>query len=302
MDKLFLALDWTPNINHIGFFVAESLGFYNDVGIEIKISDPAEDDYKITPAKKVEIGQADLALCPTESLIAYRTKSSPFDLKAIAAIFQKDLSAIAVSKNSNIHSPKNLSGKHYASYQAKYEDKIVEQMIKNDGGAANLEISYPKKLGIWDTLLEGKADATWIFLNWEGVEAKQKGAELRYFKLEDYGIPYSYSPVIAASESTIKKKADALHSFTKATKKGFLYAQNNPEESIAILKAAIPAKDADIDLNQALKASVDAFQSEGAWGKMQPGRFKKFVEWLKEKGMEKQDIEAESLYTNQFLE
>jgi len=36
-------------------------------------------------------------------------------------------------------------------------------------------------LGIWNTLLEGKADATWVFLQWEGVEAKLKGVELNTF-------------------------------------------------------------------------------------------------------------------------
>ena len=73
---LVLYLDWTPNINHIGFFVAKDLGFYENLGIRINILDPSTDDYKITPAKKVELGESDFALCPFESVISYRTKSN----------------------------------------------------------------------------------------------------------------------------------------------------------------------------------------------------------------------------------
>ncbi|MFT5973166.1 MAG: ABC-type nitrate/sulfonate/bicarbonate transport system substrate-binding protein, partial [Cryomorphaceae bacterium] len=54
MDKITLALDWTPNINHIGFFVALEKGFYKELGLEVEIIDPSADNYAVTPAKKVE--------------------------------------------------------------------------------------------------------------------------------------------------------------------------------------------------------------------------------------------------------
>ena len=56
MPKLTLALDWTPNINHIGFFIAQEKGFYHESGIELEIVDPSTDNYAVTPAKKVELG------------------------------------------------------------------------------------------------------------------------------------------------------------------------------------------------------------------------------------------------------
>ena len=46
----------------------------------------------------------------------------------------------------------------YASYKARYEDEIVKKMIYNDGGAGRLKIHYPKRLGIWSTLIENKYD------------------------------------------------------------------------------------------------------------------------------------------------
>ncbi|MEM1220713.1 MAG: ABC transporter substrate-binding protein [Bacteroidota bacterium] len=206
MNKIHLALDWTPNINHIGFFVAQAKGFYRDDDLQVDISDPSSDNYQTTPAKRVELGTADFALCPTESVISYRTKANSFPLVAVAALLQEDLSAIVVKADSGIESPKDLDGRTYSSYAARYEDGIVREMIKNDGGQGDLKVVYPDKLGIWNTLLEGVADATWIFVNWEGVAAEQTDVPLRSFRMKDYQIPYSYSPVIAANANVIEEK------------------------------------------------------------------------------------------------
>lgn len=60
------------------------------------------------------------------------------------------------------------------------------------GGSNTFNIN-PTKLGIWNTLLSGEFDATWVFLNWEAVQVADAEARLHYFKMADYGIPYSYS-------------------------------------------------------------------------------------------------------------
>ena len=90
MQTLRLALDWTWNTNHAGFWVAQKLGYYEEVGLQLDFLTPNQDQYLETPAKKVELGKADIALCPLESILSYRTKSSPFPLLAIAAIYQRE--------------------------------------------------------------------------------------------------------------------------------------------------------------------------------------------------------------------
>lgn len=301
MKKLTLALDWTPNINHIGFFIAQELGFYKAEGLDVVIIDPSQDNYAVTPAKKVELGLADFALCPTESIISYQTKDNPFDMVAIAAVLQKDLSAIVVKTDSGIASPKDLDNKIYSSYKARYEDGIVREMIKNDGGKGQLKVTYPDKLGIWNTLLQGSADATWIFLNWEGVEAKSFKDQLSYYKMEDFGIPYSYSPVIAASLSKAKEDDDAYKAFLKATKKGFLYCKTDSKASVELLSKYISEADRKIDLESALEMSLASFGTENTWGVLEKNTISKFVDWIKSKGLEEKNINTETIYTNQFL-
>lgn len=295
MNELKLALDWTPNINHIGFFVAKELGLYEDEGINLKIIHPGQDNYSTTPAKKVEMGEADLALCPLESLLSYRVKSNPFDLRAIGCVFQEDVSAIVVKSDSEIKRPKDLDAKAYASYKARYEDHIVKELIKNDGGTGAIEITYPEKLGIWETILSGMYHATWIFENWEGVEALQKGIELRSFKLKEYDVPYSYSPVIAASQLQLGANKTLFKSFMKASKKGFMHCIKSPQESTKILSEHLVPQDKHMNIEACLEFSIPYFGTKENWGVLNQEEVQKFLDWLVEKGIEKRQFTASEI-------
>ncbi len=301
MKRIRLALDWTPNMNHIGFFVARENGFYKNDGIEIEIIDPSADDYKVTPAKKVELGTADLALCPMESIISYRTKEKPFDLKAIATIFQKDVSAIVVLTESGIKRPSDLDGKSYASYKARYEDHIVKQMVKNDGGNGDIYLEYPEKLGIWNTLLSGGYNSTWVFMNWEAADSRIASNALRYFQMKDYGIPYSYSPVIAAGRDLIHKEKELLISFLSATKKGYLTAIREPKKTVDLLSKLVSSNDQHIDLEKSFERSASAFGTDKNWGFMQHTNVQEFIDWIQETRIETAGFKVSDLMTNEFL-
>ena len=298
MKKFTVALDWTPNINHIGFFIARDKGFYHEVGLDVELIDPSVDEYQVTPAKKVELGLADVALCPTESILSYRTKKTPFQLIAISSILQEDLSAIVVLKNNQINSPKELDHKIYSSYKARYEDGIVKEMIKNDGGEGDLRIVYPQKLGIWNTLLSGEADATWVFMNWEGVMAEALPEAFKYFKLGDYEIPYSYSPVIAANEASIEIDLPSYQLFMQATKRGYLYCKEFRDEAVELLGKYVPEEDQTINLKRALEITAPHFGDEQTFGILKEDVVAKFLDWITTKELEEQKFKIEEVMTN----
>ncbi len=287
MKKLKIALDWTPNTNHTGFYAAQQLGFYEQAGIDLVIETPDQDNYAVTPAKKVELGSADFALCPFESIISYRTKNSPFDAVALAAIFQEDISAIATLKSEAVESPKDLDGLVYASYKARYEDEIVKQLVRNDGGTGAIKLVYPEKLGIWETILTGKADATWIFENWEGVRAKNEGVALNLFRMRDYDVPYGYSPVIMAGKQQTVGQTKLIGAFLEATKRGYLYAKDNPSEAVAFIRPFISEQDKDIDLIESQELSSRYYGDSNTWGLMEEKHVQRFLTWLQDNGLEK---------------
>jgi ABC-type nitrate/sulfonate/bicarbonate transport system substrate-binding protein len=302
MKILKIALDWTPNINHIGIFIAKELGYYQDEGIEVEILNPLEDNYKLTPGKKLELGLADFAIAPFETVISLNNKKNIVDAIAVFAILQEDISSIASLKSSNLDSPKFLDGKIYASYKARYEDHIVKEMIKNDGGTGNMKIVYPDKLGIWNTLLEGKADATWIFDNWEGVEANTKRIELNKFSMSDFGIPYCYSPVIIARNNLIITNKNDYSLFIKATQKGYLYAAENKSRSVSILTEYLTDYDkANIGVSDSIDITAPYFGNDKECGFMKPERINIFLKWLVEHNLEDKKIINQNLFTNDLL-
>lgn len=303
MIKLKLALDWTPNVNHIGFIIAKELGLYKQEGIDLEILNPKDDNYAMTPGKKLELDLADFAIAPFETVISLNNKTNPVQAIAIYTIFQKDLSCIVALKSSNIKSPKMLDGKSYASYKARYEDLIVKEMINNDGGKGNVTIIYPEKLGIWNTLLNGKADATWIFDNWEGIEASGKNIELDKFTLSEFNIPYSYSPIVLTKKENISKHKEVYSKFIKATQKGFLFTRNHLSESTEILKRYVTEYDLkNIDLEKAISFSITHLGDESSCGIMEQERVIKFINWIVDRGLEDKIILNQSLFTNELFE
>jgi len=295
MKKIKLALDWTPNINHIGFFVAKEKGFYEENDLKVEFLTPELDDYLTTPAKKVEMNMSDFGLCPTESLISFRTKKNPFILKGLMTIFQEDVSAIATIESNNILRPKHLDDRSYASYKARYEDKIVKKMIINDGGKGNLKIFYPKRLGIWNTLIENKYDSTWIFINWEGVEASKKNIDLELYKMSDFGIPYSYSPILFSSSDYIKNNSNTVKKFIESSRKGYIYCYENMDEAVSILNKFVPETDKGIDLIECLKISIDHFGPRENFGKIDLKKIDIFLKWLKDNNIENNSFIANDI-------
>jgi len=302
MKTIKIALDWTPNINHLGIFIAKELDFYKDEGIHVEILNPAKDNYNLTPGKKLELDLADFSIAPFETVISLNNKKNVVDAIAVYAILQEDISSIATLSKSGIKRPKELSKKIYASYKARYEDHIVKEMIKNDAGLGDIEIIYPDKLGIWHTLLEGKADATWIFNNWEGIEAETKNIDLNKFFMNDFDIPYCYSPVILAKKSNLELYKNEYTKFIKATQKGYEFAAKNSLKAIEILsKELTDYEKENIDLNKSLNFTIPYFGKENEFGFMKPERVTSFLKWLVENKLENEKILNQELFTN-FLQ
>ena len=298
-----VALDWTPNTVHSGLFLARDKGFYADVGLEVELLSPGE-GYSITPAKRVEKGEADLCICPSESCIAY-AESGKMKLQAIYAILQRDASAIV---SSHMSRPKDLGDREgtYGSYNAKYEDDIVRTMISNDGGEGS-KMKVQRSTGKLDLFTEPKAGriaATWVFLPWECVDALEDGTMLSIFRLEDYNIPYGYSPVIARNAASQRISKKMLKEFVQATKKGYQLAMENPEAAIeSVSKMCQPQRSLIFLLRS--QQMINEYHSRVPkeakdLGVMSAEKWDTWVQWLREKGSLKSSIQANDLYTNEF--
>ena len=312
MASISLALDWTPNTNHSGFYAARSRGYYDDAGLDVEFVSPAADDYETTPAKRVARGESTLAIAPSESVISYHTHPEYASLVAVAAVCQRDTSAIATLAESGIDRPRDLDGKTYASYDARFEEDIVRQMIRNDGGDGDVEVVTPPKLGILNTLMDGDADATWVFMPWEGLQAGRAGIDLTGFGLAEYDVPYGYTPTVLAHPDTIAERTDALSTFLDASARGYREAADDPDGGArALIEAAAVEFDDEGFVEESQRRIADAYlTAEGEWGVMDRERWDAFVSWLTHEGIltdldgdsiTRGELDVDGLYTTRLL-
>lgn len=304
-SKITVALDWTPNGNHLGFFVAKDKGLYDAAGLDVTIVSPADAEYDgsynpgdedadapgapkyVTPCSKVAEGSAHFAMNSPEGVVGWNTAPGRPQLKAVAALLRdRNSSAIVALKSSGITSPKDLDGKRYASYAARFEGRIVQRMIQHAGGAGDYIEDTPPMLGIWNNLIEGKSDATWVFMQWEGVEAQLKGVELNAFPVCDYGVPYAYAPCLCAHPDWLAANADAAKAFLKATAEGYAAAAADPAAAADSL-VRLAKRDHAFDVDPALAKGSAEFLADKfidpdtkLWGRMDASVWSEYVKWL----------------------
>eukprot|EP00930_Biecheleria_cincta_P090403 TRINITY_DN79786_c0_g1_i1.p1 TRINITY_DN79786_c0_g1~~TRINITY_DN79786_c0_g1_i1.p1 ORF type:complete len:334 (-),score=80.05 TRINITY_DN79786_c0_g1_i1:196-1197(-) len=330
-SKIRVALDWTPNTNHTGFYVALCQQLYAKADLEVDFILPqAAAAEGLTPARLVAAGKADLAVGPSESAISFATSEPDKPrLCAVAALLQGSTSCIACLSSSGVDRPAKLAGKRYASYVGRFEDSIVRQMVRNDGGDGSLVDCHPlpqhgyadealaKESSVVATLLQkGLSDSTWIFYHWEGVLAdRTQPGLLNYFALEDYGIPYGYSPILLAHPSFLEKPE--LQKFLKATAEGYAFAADpkNAEAAVNALLEGSGFHESLVGKEDFLKASLLAIagkylDKDKTWGRMEEARWKTFVNFLTEnqimfsrdgRAIREDEIDIDKLFTNTFL-
>ncbi len=229
LPTLSLAFDYTPNTNHTGIYVAIQKGYYKDQGISVKLLPYSS---TVSPEILVTTGKADVGISYTEGVVTAAAAGSP--VVSLATIIRHNTSSLVAIDNSGIKTPKDLDGKIYGGFGAPFENAVVGEVIKKNGGKGTFKTVLLDIGGI-KALQTKKIDFAWIFDGWTGVQAKRQGVKLISFPLVENGIPDYYTPVFISAKPQIKKEPALLKKFMTATAKGYTYAILHPEESAQIL-------------------------------------------------------------------
>jgi ABC-type nitrate/sulfonate/bicarbonate transport system substrate-binding protein len=253
--KVRLALDWTPNTDHTGFFVAKHEGWYRDAGIDLQILPYAT----ATPETLMAAHQAECGISFQDSLTF--AVASGADLVSVAAILQKTASAIGVLASGDIQRPKDLDGRTYAGFGYPNEVPTLKAVIQADGGKGDFKTAT-LDAAAYEALYTKKADFTIPFTAWEGVEAKLRNIDLRYFRFSDYGFPEFYQVVLACDRQWLEQDPDAAKRFVGASVRGFQLSNDQPDEAAAMLVAENPGA---FDANPDLPKASQQFLAQGGY-------------------------------------
>ena len=111
--KISIVLDWTPNTNHTGLFVAKELGYFKEEGIEnVEIVQPPEG----STTALIGAGGAQFGISFQDTLAKSFVSDTPVPVTAVAAIIQHNTSGIISLKSKGIDSPKKMEGLKYATF------------------------------------------------------------------------------------------------------------------------------------------------------------------------------------------
>lgn len=230
-----IALDWTPNTNHVGLYVGEALGFYRDAGLATKIF-PYTDT---SPGTLIGNGIADFGVIGSLGLFTQR--AAGVDLKAVYGVVQKETGRLVFKVDrTDIRSPADLDGLTYGGFGSDWERALITTIVRYDGGKGEFRI-ITLGTSAYQALDNGSVDFTLEVSTWEGVEAALNGPKLRGFSYSDYGVPDEQTTLIASSSRFLKAHPEIAAAFVQATQRGYAYAVAHPDEAAKILIAANPS-------------------------------------------------------------
>jgi ABC-type nitrate/sulfonate/bicarbonate transport system substrate-binding protein len=304
-SSLTLALDWTPNTNHTGIYVALNKGWYKADGINLKLLPYSA---SVTPDTLVASGKAGVGISTTETIVSDAGAGAP--VVSIAAIVAHNTSVLAVKKASGITSPAGLEGKTYGGFGAPFESAEIGEVIKHAGGNGGFK-NVTLNVDPVAALKSGRVDFVWVFSGWEVIQAQREGLALTTFPLTKYGIPDYATPNIITSAGTAKNKTALLRKFTAATARGYEYARAYPQESAHILLASVPRGTfPDPGLVSASQAYLSLHYQDAhqPWGQQTQASWSGYTQFMLDHravfdaaGRPVSKLNTGSLYTNEFL-
>ncbi|WP_404830745.1 ABC transporter substrate-binding protein [Sporosarcina beigongshangi] len=296
LEKIQFVLDWTPNTNHTGLYVAQEKGFFEEQGLDVEIMLPGE----AGADQLVAAGKAQFGISAQETITEARAQEIP--VVSIAAILQHNTSGFASLKKAGIESPKDYEGKTYGGWGAPVEQAVISSLMDKEQADINQVEIINMGNSDFFTAVERDIDFAWIYYAWTGIEAELRGIDLNMQYLKDFSDKLDYyTPVITTSEKMISDNPDTVRAFVKAVKQGYEFAIDNPDEAASMLSKAVP--DLDEELVKASQQWISSKYQDDAprWGEQKLEIWQGYAEWMTDNNLLDGEFIADDAFTNEFL-
>lgn len=295
-QQVIVVLDWYPNTNHTGLYVALDKGYFAEEGLSVSIIEPA----KLSAEQMVAMNHAHFGVSFQEFVTFARAEGLP--IVSIAAIVQHNTSGFAWLKSSGISSPKDWEGKTYGAWGTEVEEAILKTIAKKFGIDWNkIRMQTVGQLDFVTGLRQRVFDFQWVFYGWEVIAAKLAGLEVEFLALKDIDEVFDYyTPVLITSERLIQQSPELVRKFLKAVSRGYLHAIKNPEESAKILLKHAPELDEKLVLESQRFLSSKYWEDSPRWGWQDERVWRRFYEWMRENKLVG-ELQIERAFTNEFL-
>jgi putative hydroxymethylpyrimidine transport system substrate-binding protein len=296
-QRVTLTLDWYPNADHAGIYVAQERGLFEDAGLEVEIRQPSDPSAVL---QLVAAGRSEFGISYENEVVAANARDVP--VRSVMAIMQEPLNSIISLKESGIQSPKDLAGKKvgYAgqTFGTAVIDTVLEEAGEDPGSVEKVNVGYDLRPALTSKRVDAIVDAYW---NIEAVELAQEGFETNVIKLPEVGVPNYNELVVATSDSYAEENPETVRGFVGALAEGHRIAAEDPAGARDALLAANEELDPEV-ATETLELTVPIFVGEGGRvGYQDPEEWRAYVDWAVENRVLPRPVEVDAAMTNEFL-
>ena len=298
-EPLSLTLDFYPNPDHAGIYMAQKLGYFEEAGLDVSIRTPAD---PAAPIKLLSAGQTDLAISyEPEVLLAYE---QGLGVIAVGALVNRPLTSMIWLKKSGIGGVGDLRGKTIATAGIPYQDAYLKTILAR----ANLTPSDVKVVnvgfGLLPAIVGGKAEAMLGgFRNVEGVDLRLRGKDPVVTPVDQLGVPTYDELVLVAQRQRLEQDPEPIRLFLAALARGTAAAAKSPQAATEALLEANP--DLDPKLTRAEVAAtlplLDPPRHGRPYGYLAPGRWTEFAAWMRDNDLVSALIPPAEVLSNAYL-
>jgi putative hydroxymethylpyrimidine transport system substrate-binding protein len=305
-ESLDLTLDFYPNPDHVGIYMAQKLGYFSDAGLDVSIQTPSD---PAAPIKQVAAGTTDLAISYEPEVVLANEKG--LDVVAVAALVDRPLTSMIWLKQSKIGGIGDLRGKTVATAGIPYQDAYLKTILAR----ANLSTSDVKVVnvgyGLLPAIVGGRAQAMLGgFSNVEGVDLRLRGKQPVVTPVDKLGVPTYDELVLVARRDRLEDDPQAIRLFIAALARGTAAAAENPGAATKALLAANPDLDpkltsAEVTATLPLLAPAPRGEqgSAGAppFGYTDPAKWRRFALWMRDNELISSRPNPSQLLSNDYL-
>jgi putative hydroxymethylpyrimidine transport system substrate-binding protein len=305
-EKLTLDLDFYPNPDHAGIYMAQEEGFFREAGLDVAIDTPSD---PAAPLKDVAAGRADLAITYEPEVMLAREQG--LDVVAVAALVNQPLTSLiwlnqpaGAGGKPAIRGVADLKGKTVSYAGIPYQEAFMRTILAR----AHLKLSDIKLVnvgfGLIPSLVSGSAQAMLGgYSNVEGVDLRERGKAPVVTPVDQLGVPTYNELVFVARRASLAEDGQKIRLFISALKRGTEAAVKAPQAASEAILAA--NKDLEPKLVEAEMAATLPLLSARTPGKpfgyMDPKEWEAFAAWMRDEELIAALPKATELLTNAYL-
>jgi len=215
---------WTAQAQFAGYYVAKEKGFYSQVGIDVKIVHPSVTQSAVNRMLSNESQATTLQLCQAMELVDIGEE--------LVNILQTSMNNAMVIISARGKDPLTQKGQRVGIWQAGF-GHIAICMSMMEG----LDYNWVRYASGMNLFVSGAIDATLAMSYNEYYQLLQAGMELPekcVYRFCDHGYNIQEDGVYM-TRSYYEKHRKEAKAFAEASKKGWLWAVDHPEETLDLV-------------------------------------------------------------------